>query len=369
MLEIEGMNRVALTMRRALLVTALTCTLGCEAAPADPSGESTNDGPATSEPDASVSSVDGGPRRPAPVSDAQLTPRRDAGEQRQDARTPDAPAGGGSARDAAAASPGTPGDAATSTTENDAGSARPLPPVSSVDTDGPFKTQQTLTGGPKKASGVFRPVELGKDGLRHPIFLFGCGGSSKPSNYVDHMNRLASHGFVAVAEVSLIDGNGVTLEASLDWIIAENARPDSEFYQKLDTSRIAMGGHSIGSVNTFSVANDPRLLTTIHIAGGSLDNMGTDAKKLTHPTAFIYSESDTFGNVEKAEADYKVTTAPVFFTIMSGVDHIAAARQGLPAVVAWLRWHLGGETERRAMFLDPTGEFCRGKFVSRSKNW
>jgi hypothetical protein len=97
--------------------------------------------------------------------------------------------------------------------------------------------------------------------------------------------------------------------------------------------------------------------------------MGSDAAKLTHPTAFIYSESDSFGNVEKAEADYKVTTAPVFFTIMSGVDHIAAARQGLPAVVAWLRWHLAGETERRATFLDPKGEFCTGKFVSRSKNW
>lgn len=362
------MCRVANTLRMMLLVTALTCVLGCDAESSPAGGQSTTDEPAAGDPDARAAApADAGPRRPSTASDAQATSRRDAGELRQDARTPDASAGGGPATDAGGAATGTSGDAATSGA--DAGSQRPLPPVSSVESDGPFKTQQTLMGGPKKASGVFRPVELGKDGLRHPIFLFGCGGSSKPSNYVDHMNRIASHGFVAIAEVSLIDGNGVTLKASLDWIVAENARPDSEFYQKLDTSRIAMGGHSIGSVNTFSVANDPRLLTTIHIAGGSLDNMGSDAAKLTQPTAFIYSESDSFGNVEKAEADYKVTTAPVFFTIMSGVDHIAAARQGLPAVVAWLRWHLAGETERRAMFLDPKGEFCTGKFVSRNKNW
>ena len=36
---------------------------------------------------------------------------------------------------------------------------------------------------------------------------------------------------------------------------------------------------------------------------------------------------------------------------------MAAAADGLPAIVAWLRWHLGGETERKAAFLDPTGAF------------
>lgn len=350
-----------------LLVMGLACALGCDVEPSGPDGESTTHEPAGDADARADAKADGGSRRPSTGADAQATSRRDAGEPQKDARTPDAPASSGPATDAGGAAPTTASDAATSAA--DASAERPLPPVSSVESDGPFKTQQTLMGGPKKASGVFRPVELGKDGLRHPVFLFGCGGSSKPSNYVDHMNRIASHGFVAIAEVSLIDGNGVTLKASLDWIVAENARPDSEFYQKLDTTRIAMGGHSIGSVNTFAVADDPRLRTTVHIAGGSLENMGGDATKLTHPTAFIYSESDSFGNVEKAEADYKVTTAPVFFTIMSGVDHIAAARQGLPAVVGWLRWHLAGETERRAMFLDPKGEFCTGKFVSRNKNW
>jgi len=356
---------------RLLLTTlgwgcALCCALGCEPSLTDPSSAE-SDGATTRVTEAGTPQRAGetGPR--AAASDAGKPPARDASALPRDARvvddagTPVAPGtdGGG------ATSPGTgdPGNAA------DGGSPRALPPVTSVSVDGPFKTEQSLTAGPKGASGLFRPQELGAGGLRHPIFLFGCGGSSRPSQYVDHMNRIASHGFVAIAEVSVIDGNGVTLKASLDWIIAENARPDSVFYQKLDTTKIAMGGHSIGSVNTFSVASDPRLITTIHIAGGSLDNMGSEAAKLTHPAAFIASESDTFGNVEKAEADYKVTTVPVFFTIMSGVDHTAAARQGLPAVVAWLRWHLGGESERRAMFLDPKGEFSTGKFVSRNKNW
>jgi dienelactone hydrolase len=183
------------------------------------------------------------------------------------------------------------------------------------------------------------------------------------------MNRIASHGFVAIADVTTTDADGAPLKASMEWLIGENARQQSMFYQMLDTSKIAVGGHSIGSVNAFAIADDPRLTTSIHVAGGSLDNQGSSALKLTHPAAYICSESDLFGNVEKAQADYKVTTVPVFLTVMTGSDHVNAARDGLGAIVAWLRWHLGGETERRSMFLDPMGEFTTGKFVSQSKNW
>ncbi len=235
--------------------------------------------------------------------------------------------------------------------------------------DGPYDTTQDLSAGPSNDSGLFHPTRLGANGFKHPIFLWGCGGSSRPSNYTDQMNRIASHGFVVIAEVSRVNGNGVVLKTSLDWIISENSRPQSIFYQKLDTTKIALGGHSIGSVNAFAIADDPRLTTTIHVAGGSLDEQGTEALKLIHPAAYICSENDMFGNVEKAEADYAVTTVPVFFTIMSRVTHVNAAAEGLPATIAWLRWHLYGETERSQEFLSPTGEFCTGKFVSRYKNW
>lgn len=238
-----------------------------------------------------------------------------------------------------------------------------------VHSDGPFATRQDLRGGPKGDSGVFYPADLGREGFEHPIFLWGCGGSSAPSDYTFHMNRIASHGFVVIAEVSRIEGNGAVLKASLEWIIKENQRPQSIFYQKLDIAKIALGGHSIGSVNAFAIADDPRLTTTIHVAGGSLDGQGTEALKLIHPAAYICSENDMFGNVEKAEADYVVTTVPVFFTKMTGVGHVAAAREGLDAMVAWLRWFLLDETERRHMFLDGDGEFCTGKYVSKSKNW
>jgi hypothetical protein len=252
-----------------------------------------------------------------------------------------------------------------------------LPAAANVDADGEFATTQNLASGPRGASGLFYPTELGAGGLLHPILLWGCGGTTQPATYAMHMNRIASHGFVAIAEVSEIGDNGQILLASLDWLLSENERADSAFYHHLDTTKVAAGGHSIGSANIFFIASDPRLTTTIHIAGGSLDDVndpyapttGMGGKKLVHPAALICSESDTFGNVEKTELDYANASVPVFFTVMSGTEHNGAATEGLSATVAWLRWQLGGDTDRSRMFLDPMGEFRTGRYVSQIKNW
>jgi hypothetical protein len=287
-------------------------------------------------------------------------------------------AGQGGAPSLDAGSEGGASGAASDATVPDASTAEPsLPPVDGVDVDGPFETSEDLTGGPHGDSGIFQPIDLGREGLRHPILVWGCGGGSNPASYSVVLHRIASHGFVVIAEVSMIGDDGDVLTESLDWILAEDTRAGGPFFGKLDTRRVAAGGHSIGSVNTFFMANDPRLATTIHVAGGSLDDVndpfapttGMGGKALVHPTALICSEADLFGNVEKTEMDYAQATAPVFFTVMTGTEHIGAATDGLPAIVAWLRWHVGGESERSAMFLEASGEFQIGKYVSQIKNW
>jgi hypothetical protein len=286
--------------------------------------------------------------------------------------------GSGKSGQAGASAAGKGNSGSGATTGGAGSSATKLPTVTSVDTAGPFKTTQKLTAaGPSSTSALFYPTELGKDGLKHPVFIWGCGGTTNPSTYADLLNKIASHGFVVVGEVEEIGDSGAPLTACIDWVVSESKRSDSIFYQKLDTDKIAVGGHSIGSANTFFIAADPRLTTTIHIAGGSLDNVndpyaattGKGGKGLIHPVAYICSESDMFGNVEKTEKDYANTTVPAFMTIMSGTEHMGAASAGLPVMIGWLRWHLGGETERRDMFLDPAGQFCTGIFVSKNKNW
>jgi len=252
-----------------------------------------------------------------------------------------------------------------------------------TDGNGPYSNvKQDLESGPRGASGLWYPEGDGP----FPVFVWGCGGGSQPRAYVDHFQQLASWGFVIIAQVS--SGTGTELTNALDWIEKQNENRNSPLYKKIDMTKAAAGGHSMGSITTFNIADDPRLSTTIHVAGGHGGTGGSGGsviggcnggapsfggagpENLRNPTAYICGENDQMGATPNAEKDYEVTTVPVYFTIMKGVDHIYAAREGLPAITAWLLWHLKGETQRKADFLNPNGEFQSGIHNNvQTKNW
>jgi hypothetical protein len=240
-----------------------------------------------------------------------------------------------------------------------------LPPVSSVETNGPFATTIDKYTGPTLQAWVVRPSTLGSQGVsQHPIFIWGPGAGTGPSNYEDHLRRWASHGFVVYCIAST--GDGSEMKSAIDWLITQNNRSTSRYYKKLLTSKIAVGGHSRGSLSAFGIAADSRLTTSIHIAGGSFD--GNGPKNLRKAAMYAVGSADTTA-LSNVQRDYTNTTVPVWFGTMSGVDHIQAARQALPATTAWLRWHLAEETSRKSMFIGSGCYFCSGMWTVKYKNW
>jgi hypothetical protein len=239
-----------------------------------------------------------------------------------------------------------------------------LPPVPDTSMMGPFAVTIDMMGGGN--TWVFHPTELGKDGLKHPVFVWGTGATSVPSRYTDHFTAMASHGFVIISP-NTGSVNGMLLGRALDWILMQNETMGSKFFGKLDPERCAMGGHSLGSVSTFDrEATETRLKTTIHIAGGSFDAAGSS--KVKTPTAYICGETDFA--LPNCEVDWEnVEDQPTFFSVLGGIDHVGAARAALPGMIAWLRWHLAGEVERKAEFTCPMGKFCMGIWKSQNKNW
>jgi hypothetical protein len=226
---------------------------------------------------------------------------------------------------------------------------------------GPYTTAQNLRSGPRSASGLFYPTS-GTGPF--PIFVFGCGAGTNPDSYVDHGNYIASWGFIVVIETST--NSGTELTDAITWLNGQNGNRQSVVYQKCNMAKVGAGGHSRGSIGTFAIASDSRLSTTIHVAGGSFDGQGS--RNLRKPAAFICGEADTMAT-PNAETDYQRATVPIFMTIIDSVDHMAAAREGLPAICAWLLWHLNGETQRKGDFLNTGGVFRTGKWDSKSKNW
>lgn len=253
-------------------------------------------------------------------------------------------------------------DAATSV--GDAGLApTPFPAVDDPWQAGPYTP--TATSGANRST-VFLPVELGSDGRLHPIVIWdNTAGITGPSGYQGMLQHLASHGFVVVAaEASSVAGAEVL--AALAWISAENTRPGSDYFGKLDTGKVAAAGHGLGSIATFAAAADPRFTTTVHLSGATNQALGSGHSaidQLTHPTAFFCDTSG--GNIFRSgdpeascQADFERAGVPVFFATVGGADQLNLPIGVAGALVGWLRWLLLGDTAHKPMFAGPSCTLC-----------
>jgi hypothetical protein len=233
----------------------------------------------------------------------------------------------------------------------------------SVDADGPFTPTHIQNGGASGSSWVFYPMELGMGGMKHPIFNWGPGAGTGPSNYTDHLNRLASHGFVVISQPS--SGSGTTEIASLEWLLEENDMQGSDFYQKLDPERVGAGGHSLGSLTTEAMADFEPLNLYVLVCGGCMGGRGGCGAADIHGPTVILGGSNDIGT-EPYNAVYEEITSPVVFLIKEGVGHIDCARANLSPWVAFMRWHWCGETEWAPQFMSG-GEYCTSPWECQSK--
>jgi hypothetical protein len=269
--------------------------------------------------------------------------------------------------------PVTPKDDA-STPAGDSGpppsSAGKLPRVTTTDGPGPFngvvKVKSTPPGG-----WLIYPKDIGKDGIKHPLFVFGPGGGTTPDTYESmgmHWDRYGSYGFV-IYVLPRSTGDGAAMKAGLDWLIAQNDASSSPLYQKLDVTKICAAGHSQGSITTFDFMPDERVTTTIHISGGSFDGMGPS--KLKKDTMFLCGPTQSADTAQpQCEGDFKNSKVPTFYTKIEGSSHLTSGRLGWASVIAWMLWHLADQEDQwKKEFVETTGKFRMGIYKSQVRIW
>jgi len=244
---------------------------------------------------------------------------------------------------------------------------------------------------------IYRPADLTRT-PKLPILLWANGGCRNTSvEFTRFLGELASHGYLIVAigrstipflvihgsiaaVASQRDPNGnlyVQMDASyltkgLDWAFAENARPASPLFGKLDTAKVATMGQSCGGPQAFQAAHDPRVTTVLALnssfptAGqpGRAAPDGWTADKLSIPAA-LFNGGPADSGYTGAEQTYKAlpSTLPALKASLTSVGHTGAypmpELRYTNAVLAWLDWALKGDTAALATFSDPNCTLCR----------
>lgn len=227
---------------------------------------------------------------------------------------------------------------------------------------------------------VYRPEKLG-DGRKNPIMVWANGGCSRDGTYFSKfLLEVASYGIVAIADgkpngsgMRSLGPDGAPQKSALDWIIAENDRPCSQYYRKLDVTKTAAMGQSCGGLMTLGASSDKRLTTVGIFNSGLFEKDQKIFDGLHTPVGyFIGGESDIA--YAQAEGDVElITKVPLFYGNLD-VGHFATWAQDNAGEfgrvgAAWLRWHLLEDPEAKKIFSGADCELCKppSKWVVEKK--
>ncbi len=255
---------------------------------------------------------------------------------------------------------------------------------------------------------IYRPKDLAAlHGQKLPIIAWGEGGcSNNGAFYKNFLGEIASYGFLAIATgppqapraagnpgagrdagnpgapgAGRGTGRGPATKSSqlidaINWADAENARKDSPYHDRINTSKVAVMGHSCGGIQALAVAADPRIKLVVNWSGGlfvtppkgaagMVENVPKEQLQKLHTPVFYISGDSTDIAFANSNDDFgRITKVPAFRAYKDGVGHGGTYRQpdggdfGKVAV-ALLDWQFKGDKEASKMFLGANCGLCQ----------
>jgi hypothetical protein len=243
---------------------------------------------------------------------------------------------------------------------------------------------------------IFRPKDLSAFGDKNklPIIAWGNGAcANSPWEHINFLSEVSSYGFLVIAIGPMPQegqrGGGQSKSSQLidaiNWAIAQNNDKTSQYYNKIDITKIAVSGMSCGGLQTIETAPDPRITTAVICNSGILGNPGSGmggmpnlAKdyllKLHSPTLYILGGETDIAYANGMDDFKRIDHVPVFMANMLNIGHGGTYSQPhggefAKVATAWFKWQLKDDKEAGKMFTgDPCGLSLSSLWKVEKKN-
>lgn len=235
---------------------------------------------------------------------------------------------------------------------------------------GPYEVVTENNVGPEAGQGedgglvaftVFRPKDLTQSDVCHPVITWGNGTGSSPNLYKVLLGHLASHGFIVVASDSpnVAQGDPPPMVAGVTWLLEENEKPDSPYFQRIDVARVGATGHSQGGFATTQAGGDSHISTIAPLCGAS------PQRNLHGPALLLCGGADEVVDCDGIANALESIDQPAMLAKYITADHAdwvtffgSELSPMEVATVAWMRVHLMGDSTLRSWFYGPTCKLC-----------
>jgi dipeptidyl aminopeptidase/acylaminoacyl peptidase len=222
-------------------------------------------------------------------------------------------------------------------------------------------------GLPEKPSRTLPLLVLAPDGPGpFPVLEFSHGVTGTGPAYELFITPVAAAGYIVVlptfplssgpdGEIFDYVNQPGDVYFALDSVIAMGDDPSDPLYGRVDGSRLAVSGHSLGAMTTIGAAYNsccaqPRVGAAIELAGIEAPFSGDFTNRPPTPLLLVHGESDSTINVSGSEDLYAKATGPAAFVRFPGLGHSDILRNDAgvltaDAMIAWLdRWLLDSPT-------------------------
>ena len=243
---------------------------------------------------------------------------------------------------------------------------------------GPYKAIMTEVEGLAEHT-VFCPQDLSVFNAQKPlpVLVWGNGAcANSPWEHMNFLNEIASHGYLVLAtgNIPMIDEwyQGPMSRAeqqieSIDWAIAQNADPQSPYYQKIDVKNLCVAGMSCGGLQTLFNCADARIKTLMICNSGlfKMENAGQAVggmpmppkEKLAEihtPIIYILGGKEDIAYENGMDDFHRISHVPAYAANYpvghGGTYREAHGGEFTVVALAWLNWQLKNDQQAAAMF-------------------
>ena len=226
---------------------------------------------------------------------------------------------------------------------------------------------------------IFVPQDLSKFNQKNPlpVLVWGNGAcTNSPWEHFKFLNEIASNGYLVLAtgyipmEEQPFRGPMSTTEQqieSIDWAFAQNADPNSPYYNKIDVKNICVSGMSCGGLQTLFNCADPRIKALMICNSGLFNQQNASQavggmpmppkEKLNEihtPIIYILGGKEDIAYENGMDDFSRIKHVPAYAANFP-VGHGGTYREPhggefTVAALAWLNWQLKGDKKAAKMF-------------------